>query len=89
MEFNDIIIKDFLEKNSNSKESINTKKSSLNYFFDKKYFGYLKPIKEIQTKDIVNYFQLSPLSRPGVGPRIAPNGSLSHNLFRVIEKDFI
>lgn len=50
------IIEKYLNHYRHSKQSVKTRKSALNYFFKKKYFGYKGHIFEITTDILINYF---------------------------------
>ncbi|MHA1195757.1 MAG: tyrosine-type recombinase/integrase [Promethearchaeota archaeon] len=50
------IIEKYLNHYQHSKESIKTRKSALNYFFNSKYFGYDGHVFEINTDTLIDYF---------------------------------
>ncbi len=54
--FNDDIIEKYLNRYKHSKQSVATRKSTLNYFFKEEYFGYNKHIFEISKKELLDYF---------------------------------
>lgn len=53
---NQEIINAYLNHYRYSKQSVKTRKSSLNYFFEPKYFGFSKHIFEIDTDTLIDYF---------------------------------
>lgn len=52
---NNEIIEKYLYTFRNSKQSQNTRKSSLNYFFDENYFGYSNHVFEIGKRNLMEY----------------------------------
>jgi len=53
---NDNIIEEYLYRFRHSQQSIRTRKSNLNYFFDKKYFGYPGHIFDMNKRSLMKYF---------------------------------
>ena len=53
---NEEIIEKYLYRFRHSKQSIKTRKSNLNYFFNKKYFGFEGHISEIEKSILMDYF---------------------------------
>jgi len=67
---NDEIIEKYLNGYRHSNASISTRKSCLNYFFDKKYFGFDGHISEIKKSTLVDYFNyLNQLETISLGPK--------------------
>lgn len=54
---NETIINQYLNHYSYSNQSYKMRKSSLNYFFNKDYFGYSKHIFDIKTNTLIDYFE--------------------------------
>ena len=54
---NEIIIEKYLNHYSYSKQSFKMRKTTLNYFFNKKYFGYSGHIFDIKTNTLIEYFE--------------------------------
>ena len=50
------IIETYLNHYRHSNQSVKTRKSSLNYFFESKYFGFKKHIFDIDTDTLIDYF---------------------------------
>jgi len=53
---NEKIIETYLNHYKHSRQSVKTRKSSLNYFFESKYFGYKGHAFEIDTDILIDYF---------------------------------
>jgi len=53
---NQELIGEYLNFYQHSPQSVKMRKSSLNYFFEEKHFGYNGDIFEINTKELKNYF---------------------------------
>lgn len=53
---NKTIINKYLERYRYSYQSVKTRKSALNYFFNSEYFGYLGHIFDINTDNLIDYF---------------------------------
>jgi len=53
---NDDVIEKYLNRYKHSKQSVATRKSTLNYFFKEKYYGYNKHIFDISKKELLDYF---------------------------------
>jgi len=53
---NNTIISKYLNHYRHSNQSVKTRKSSLNYFFNPKYFGYKGHIFDINTDILIDYF---------------------------------
>ena len=53
---NDKIIERYLYRYRHSKQSITTRKYNLNYFFNKKYFGYPGRIFDVDKRSLMDYF---------------------------------
>jgi len=67
---NDEIIEKYLDGFRHSNASISTRKSCLNYFFDKKYFGFDGHISEIKKSTLIDYFNyLNQLKTISLGPK--------------------
>ena len=53
---NKVIIEKYLNHYRHSKQSVKTRKSALNYFFKKEYFGYNGHTFDIETDVLIDYF---------------------------------
>lgn len=53
---NDKIIEKYLNRYRHSEQSIRTRKSNLNYFFNREYFGFKGHISEIEKSILMDYF---------------------------------
>ncbi|MFW9972330.1 MAG: tyrosine-type recombinase/integrase [Candidatus Odinarchaeota archaeon] len=53
---NEEIIERHLKRYISSPESVKTRRSCFNFFFDKKYFGFQKHISEISKNNLIDYF---------------------------------
>ena len=50
------ILENYLKRFRHSPQSMRMRKSSLNYFFDKKYFGYTNHVFDITKRTLLDYF---------------------------------
>lgn len=53
---NKTVINKYLKRYRYSYQSVKTRKSALNYFFNSKYFGYMGHIFDINTDTLIDYF---------------------------------